>query len=280
MKVTSVEIRPANSSNVTVLSFRDPTRQNPYNVKAILGLDADNIVPKFYGVSGTSATAFYNLSVEDREIVMAIALNPDFSAGKSYSDLRDDLYRTIQSSRTGQVQLRFLNEAVVVAAMSGFVTKVEAPQFEQNQEVRITLDTGKELLQALNPVIVDVTGLDPVLTTIVDDISTAPHAFDFEMAFSGFVATFSITNPFDPDWSFEVSPVGGFGNGDVLHFSSNQKDKKLYIQRGPTVIQLADVIAPGSIWPIMFPGDNPFACENDTMLDWVSISYYPTYWGV
>lgn len=280
MKLTDIEIHPANSSEVAVLSFRDPGRNNPYNVKGIVGLDADNIVHKFYGISEDSNSAFYSLSIEDRKIVMSIELNPNFGIGESYAQLRDNIYRLIQSSRTGVVQLQFLNETEIVAAISGFVEKVEAPQFEKTQEVRVTLNTGKDLLQALYPVNIDVTGLDPLLTTIVDDLSTAPHSFDFQMMFTDFVETFSITNPFDPQWIFAVSPVGGFGNGDVLNFSSDLKNKQLYIQRGPTVIPLADVIVPDSKWPIMFPGDNPFACENHTLMNWVSISYRPTYWGV
>ncbi len=52
MRVTSVELHPANSSDICVLSFRDPTHANPYNVKEIIGLDADEIVPRFMVVLG------------------------------------------------------------------------------------------------------------------------------------------------------------------------------------------------------------------------------------
>ncbi len=100
---SSVELHPANSSDVCVLSFRDPTHANPYNVKEIIGLDADEIVPRFYGGSGNSK--FYNLLLEKREIVIRVELNPKFGEFETFSDLRDKLYRLIASSRTGIIQI-------------------------------------------------------------------------------------------------------------------------------------------------------------------------------
>lgn len=276
MRVTSVELHPARSTQVCVLSFRDPTRQNPYNVKQIDGLDpADGIVPQFY------AANFYNLVMIKRDVVIRIELNPQFSLNKTYSDLRDDLYKMIASSRSGLVQVQFKNELGVIAAISGFVTKFEAPTFDKTPEAVITLSAvDPKMLTALVPVNVVVAGLDPANTLITDGLSTAPHGFDFAIAATAAFASLVITDPGDSAWSFGVSPVGGFLDGDVLHFSSNPQSKQIYIVRGGVNIYLADVIAPGSVWPILFPGDNHLAFTNPTHLTWESISYYPTYWGV
>src|SRR5690349_10437174 len=119
MKLTSIEIHPENSSDVAILSFRDPNTINPYNVKGITGLDADEIVPRSYGGSGSFK--FYNLSLLNREIVFKVGLNPRFSDHKSYSDLRDNLYRMISSSRTGKIQIQFKRGTDVIAVISGFV---------------------------------------------------------------------------------------------------------------------------------------------------------------
>lgn len=289
MNVSVIELHPQNSPEECVLSFRDPARRNSYNIVGATGLDADEIVRKFYGNSASSIAAFYALSMEEREIVLKIALNPNFSEGKSYGDLRDDLYRMIASSRTGLIDIWFRNgeftnpdtEIVnTVATISGFIEKFESPQFDKKQEVQLTIQCNDALLKSPNLVEIDTEGFDPTLITVDDEISTAPHGFDFEMTFSGFLATLSIFNPFDPSWFFEVSPIGGFGAGDILHFSSNPKDKKLFIERGPTEIPLADVVTPGSIWPILFPRENSLACDNPTVMEWTSISYYPLYWGV
>lgn len=279
MKITSVELHPAGSSDVHVLSFRDPTRNNPYNVVSITGLDADSIIPKYYGVSANSDELFYNLSIEKREPQFRINLNPEFST-KSYSDLRDDLYKTIGSSRTGLVQVQFKNGTEVVAAISGWVTKLESELFDRSPYVLLGLTADDPMLTALDPVDVDITDLDPAGMNLVDALSTAPHGFNFVLAFTGSVATLTITDPGNLSWSFGVSPAGGFLNGDILHLSSDRKKKELYVVRGGVDIYLADKIVPGSVWPVIFPGSNNFAFSSPAELEWTSISYYPTYWGV
>lgn len=282
MRVTSVELHPSGSVEVCTLSFRDPTGSNPYNIKTMTGLDgSDGIAPKFYGKAGNSAASFYNLSLQKREVILGISLNPQFTSGKSYSDLRDDLYRMIGSSRTGLVQLQFLNETGVVAAISGFVVKAETNHFDKSPSVLLTLSAVDPMLTALEPVAVPIIGLNPANFVISDTESTAPHGFSFTADIVSPFASLVITDPNDASWSFGVTPPGGwFLTGDVLNFSSDPKDKQLYIVRGGVNIYLADVIAPGSVWPILFPGDNYFSFTNPLDLVLVSISHYPTYWGV
>lgn len=277
MKVTSVEIHPSGSSEFVSLSFRDPRRQNPYNIKAIIGLDADEIVPRYYGASGSQK--FYNLTLEKRDLVFRIELNPDFST-QSYSELRDDLYRLVSSSRTGLLEVQFKNNTEVVAIVSGFVSKIEAAHFTKQPEVQITVGCSDPMLRAPSPINVDVSGLDPALTVVSDTLSTAPHGFRFELEFLTELPAIDITNPDEPGLVFEVTPSGGFITGDVLHFSSELTEKYLYILRGANTIRLADVITPGSIWPILFPGDNSFVIGSPTAVQWDAISHRPTYWGV
>lgn len=280
MKIDSVELHPEGSDFVAVLSFKDPTRQNPYNVKSISGLDAEAIIPRYYGTATNSNKKFYNLSQQKRDFVMLVDLNPQFSAGKSYSDLRDDLYRMLASSRTGLIEIQFKEAGVVVAAISGLATKLEATHFEKNPQVQLTVSAEDGALRAPAPVNVNVAGLNLADVNIVDALSTAPHAFDFTLTFTGALASINISDPTDASWSFVVTPAGGFLVGDVLHFSSEPKDKKLYVVRGAATIYLADKIVSGSVWPILFPGDNHFGAVSPASMVINAISYYPTYWGV
>lgn len=282
MKITNIDVYSANPERIINFNFRDPTSQNPYIVKQIIGLDADEITPKFYGVSLLSKDKYYDLSSKKRELVILLGLNPDFSTGKSYSDLRDDIYRFVSASRTGAVQLRFKNGTVVKAAISGFITKVEAPVFTKTQEAQITISCRDSMLLGLDEVNVDISSLDPTLTTITDDESTAPHGMRFGIKFSTNVINFLIKDAVDPTWKFEVnltgSPLVQFQNNDVLHLSSEFNNKHLYLVRGASTSQLADRIISNSIWPIIFPGENTFVCPPN--VTWEYILYYPTYWGV
>lgn len=277
MKLTSVELHPSGSSNVCELSFQDPRRVNPFNIRTITGLDADEIVARYYGGVGESAPKFYNLSLESRTIVVRIELNPSLKDGETYSDLRDELYRLIASSRTGVVQLRFKNGDDTIAAISGFVSKFEASHFAKNPEAQLSINCVDPILRALEPVVINASELDPAQTIIVDAESTAPHGFKFAIAFTDAVPLFSIG---DVDWDFEIAYPGGFLTGDVLHYSNEQDSKYLYLVRDFVTTHLADRITPNSVWPIIFPGENTLSCGNPTRLDWISVSHYPAYWGV
>lgn len=281
MKITSVEMVPEGSSNICVMSFRDPRRENPYNVKQIVGLDADEIVARYYGISGdSSASKMFNLVLEKRDVVALIELNPTFSTNQTYSDLRTALYKMIAASRTGKVWLHFKNEDESVAAVSGFVKKFEAGHFSKNPEVQMTIECEDPMLRALTPVDIDVVGLSPSDTTISDPLSTAPHGFVFELKVNAPRGSIYIGDTTPIQWGFEVTPADEFQVNDVLHFSSEHNNKYLYIQRGLEKIHLGDVIATGSVWPILFPGDNNFVFSSPAGLEWVAISHFPTYWGV
>lgn len=280
MNITSIEFHPEGSSQVVVLSFRDPRRLNPYNVKALDGLDVDEIRPKFYSGSGSPTKKFQNLSPGERKVVARIELNPTFSEEQTYSDLRDDLYRMISSSRTGVVLIKFKNGNTVVAQLPGTISKFEAPIMTKTPEVQITFDCGDVMLQAPTRTEIDVDSLDLSNFTLPDPLSTAHHGFALSINILDPMPSFSMFDPSDPLWSFDVSPVGGFEDNDILAISSELNNKYLLIIRGLTAIYLADVLLPGSVWPIMFPGDNTFGFYNPSSLALLEASYFPTYWGV
>lgn len=282
MRVLGVDIHATNSDRVINFSFRDPDTQKPYVVKNILGLDADEIVTKFYGTSTVTNDKFYEMSLLKRNIIVHIGLNPTFAIDQTYSVLRDEIYKLVASSRTGAIQLRFKDEDKTVAAISGFVTKVEASHFTRSPELQLTVNCSDPTLKAFEQVSIDVTDLNPTSTAIIDDESTAPHGFRFGVLFTGTTETFAVQDSLLPTWAFAVdltgSPLGYFQSTDELHFSSEHNNRYLYLTRGFETVHLVDRIVPGSVWPIMFPGDNLFVCSE--FVDWDYITHYPTYWGV
>lgn len=290
MKVTSVELHPQGSSAVHVLSFRDPTRQLPYNVREIGGLDADSLVPKFAGTATDGVTKFYELSLSSRDIPMKIELNPIFRDGKTYSDLRDDLYKCIASSRTGFVDIWFKNGEEVVAVLSGWVSKFESELFEKAPLVVMTIKTDDPILRSPTLVEVDVSGFVMGFDFVMEDFeSTAPHGFDAVIQVVTAFPVFTINDPNDGAPGFTVAPVGQFMPGDSIHISTDFKTRQIYVIRSGTAnpVYLADRVYSGSVWPMMFPGETAlqFLPQDDVgiphgSVDLSSISYYPTYWGV
>lgn len=281
MKVTSVDIYIADSNLAASFSFRDPTSQNAYIAKEISGLDADEILPKFYGVDLGSRKQ-YDLLLGKRDIVIKIGLNPDYSLGQTYPGLRDDLYKVISSSRTGLIEIQFKNGATVKAAISGFVTKFETLTFTKTPEIQMTVSCNDSMLRAVEGINVDIEDLDADEFVVTDTESTAPHGFSFGVIFTDTVDTFTVQDVEPANWMFEVgltgSPLEEFVDGDELHFSSEANSRYLYIVRDLEITHLIDRIFPTSVWPILFPGTNNFKFSGSLNLDY--ITYFPTYWGV
>lgn len=260
-----------------VLSFKDPHALNPYNAVAIEGLDTDLIIPKYYGTGIDSK--LYNLVRKKRTVVLQAGLNPNFSDLESYSALRDDLYRLISASRTGLVQLRFKNGDVVVAALSGFVSKFETDQFDRDQEIKLTLECRDPMLKSLDQVTANFYIPTPGVLEIQDDKSTAPHGFSFIAEFKGTLPIFRMSNE-QGVGTFIIRPRTPFIRNDRLHFSSDFNNKYLYMVRNGVVTHLADVLDLNPIWPIIFPGLNVYQIYIGTSIHWQSITHYETYWGV
>lgn len=258
MKVTSIEIHPQNSFDPIVLSFRDPKNLLPYIVQSITGLDAT--------------------ALDSRVIAIKCGFNPEW---RNYGDLRDTLYKAISSSRTGLVQVIFKNGITSVAAITGYIQKVESPQFDKNPTVTVTIQCDDPILRGLDRILFTSTSTTNV-TTILDDMSTAPHGFIFDLFFTSIQASLEIHSPEDPTWSLTITPPGGFLSGDELFFSSETGNKYIYVLRAGVKTQLVDSVSPNSVWPEMFPGNNVFEFSGifGTNFRLQSVSWYPSYWGI
>jgi hypothetical protein len=277
MKVTSIGLYSSKDIEVAILSFRDPKSLNPYVVKNIIGLDADEIVPRFYAQSMNHDGMYFDLSIPSREIVISMMLNPEYGEyDKTYSDLRDDVYKAISSSRTGALRLKFYDGFEEKAQISGFVTKLEYPHFTDLPEIQLTLRCDDPMLRG--PVQTSLRGRSNADTSILDVLdSTAPHGFEFKLTFTGNSTGFRMHDK-ELDWEFLVEPTNGFLTGDVLIFSSQSGDKELKMIRANVDTHLVDKISRSSVWPILFPGTNKFI--HTPSVQWNYIKYYPTYWGV
>jgi hypothetical protein len=286
MRITNISLYSSNYlgeyNEALTFSLRDVEPSAQYMVETIVGLDADEIIPKFYGFGLNGKTRFYDFGLKPKEIAMRIVLNPRFRIDESYSDVRDQLYRAISATRTGIVALHFLSGVTTVARIFGFITKFEVLYFSSSPEVQLTIRCDDPMFRAINPVSYAPSELKTTNPIIIpDSLSTAPHGFSGQVTFKAFSASFTIQEQANnPDWIFKVIPSGGFSSGDVLYFSSDYANKYLYMIRAGATTYLMDKLQPDSIWPLMFPGATMFHFVDIANFDWNKLEYYAAYWGV
>jgi hypothetical protein len=286
MRVTSVEMYSSVFEEAVTISLQNSEPNAQYQARTILGLDAEELIPKFYGRSLNGSDKFYDFTLKPRDIVMRIVLSPRFVLDETFADVRDHLYRIISANRTGLVALHFKSGATLVARIIGSIVKFEAVHFTNLPEVQLTVRCNDPMFRAINPVIFEDTELSTINPVRVpDSLSTAPHGFAMQLTFTADSDSFTIQDdPTIPEWKFKVIPHGGFNAGDVLYFSSEFSNKYIYYVRDTVtsapVVQLSDRVESGSIWPILFPGQNEFYFMDIASFDWNSVQYYAAYWGV
>lgn len=282
MRTTSIELFTADGIEPIIFDLLSPSDDEHYLVKGITGLDAQDLVPKFYGNGQQGVNKFFDFVLKPREIVILVSLNPDALHGETYSDVRDRLYRAISTTRTGLITLMFKVGSTVVATIAGMITKFEAAHSVQVPEVQLTISCPDPILRAVEPLALDVVELnttDPVI--VYDPLSTSPHGFMMEVTFTAPEDFFNVQDvETDPDWFFKVDISGGFLVDDVLHISSDYGKHECYVTRGGVKTYLADRVYPGSNWPILFPGENSYWFTEIASWDWTAFEYYASYWGV
>lgn len=277
MRVTDIGLW-ANGEEVADFSYEDPMSLNPYMMRAVIGLDADNLKPGFYGFGAGSGKKYYSVAAPPKDIVMRIVLNPNSELRMTFSQLRDNLYRAIAATRGAGVTVRFSAGASVLAQVEGHITKFEVPINSRTPELQITIHCKDPILRAPNSVYLegpDLSSTNPI--DITDGLSTAPHGFEMGVTFTAAEPEFVLRDP-DGEWAFTV--VYDFEIGDTLDISSIAADKAVKVTRSAVVTYLGGNIKPDSLWPVVFPGQNEFTIEELASVDIDYVQFYPAYWGV
>ena len=279
MRVQRIDLY-SNDKEIARLDVDGPNHRNPFVLKAVDGLDAEQITPKFYGQGLESGANFTALNLEPREVVMRIGLRPRWRLGETPESLRSILQRAIASNRKGTVQLRLYDDEVVAGVLEGFITKFNAPVSTNESDVYITIKCENPLIRSMGLTSLIVAEVDLSATVIVNDpVSTAPHGMYMKYTFTGGASSFVMSEPGgSPDWSFEINYA--FLTGDELYISSDENHKYLYRVRSAVTLHLADVLALGSNWPLMFAGENQYHIEDDTVLTLDEWYWYEYNWGV
>lgn len=279
MKLTSVSLLSAGNSPIN-FGFRDPDSTLPFQIRSISGLDTEEITSRYYA-TGSSGLPLSTSVLNERVIVFDAVLNPEWSEGQSYSDLRDQVQRFIYASRTPLVTVAFVNGEEIPAYVNGFITKLESDLFSEQPAIKITIRCPDPMLRGLARVPLvfedDAISATPLLV-VTDTLSTAPKGVVLEGLFLSNQTSLTISGGSGSGWSFVLQPAGGFQAFDQLYLSSEDNDKRVYIVRGSTTIHLADAIQSNSIWPLVFPGANNFSFSAGFSCN--KIDHFPTFWGV
>lgn len=271
-----------NDSDILKFAFRDTRIIEEYIVKDITGLDASDVISNFSGF-GANSVPFYDMALSDRLIAMKLGLNPTFRNSRTYSDLRDELYRLIAKDRTGKLKLYCAFDDTKLAVVKGSITKVETNHFTLSPEVQVVMKCESPVFRGptLNSVDVDLFGREFFLT---DCASTAPHGMELDIKiheatdnviFKSAETVFSIKRTVD-------GGLPGFPVDSILKLSSELDNRyaKLSVTGVPGDILITEGVEGfrGSQWPMIYPGRNKYELISNGSI--VGLRYREAFWGI
>lgn len=272
---------PTDEEMVFAVQEQDPNTR--YLIRAMAGVDADDLIFKFYGRGKVSGVKFYEQSMPPREIVMRIVLNPRFATNESVSDIRDAVYRMIASNRSPELRLECRDGPALVCEIYGIITKVEVGYFAKGPECQITMRCNDPMFRSVlmvSETIAELPSTNPVV--IEDEASTAPHGITFKVKFTAVTASFTVQDKASsPDWVFTVTPSTSFQINDELWVSSEfGKQQVFWNKASGTDIDLMDKVTNDSVWPQMFPGVNTYYILPIANTDWLAFNWRSAYWAL
>jgi len=283
MRLSSVVLSTSPMAEDVVLAVTEQDPNYRYLIRAMVGIDADELVAKFIGFGLVTGKKLYEYTMKPRLIVMRISLNPVFAVNEDISELRDRIYRLISANRHGELDLQFREGASIVCGIKATISKMEVNHFSKTPELQITFKCNDPMFRSLAPIGYDIDELPSSGGVVLDDeLSTAPHGISFKVKFTAVTASFSVQDdPTTPDWVWTVTPSTSFQINDELWFSSEFEKKQVWWNKAAgTDIELMDKVVSGSIWPLIYHGRNVLYFPQIANIDWLEMKYYSAYWGL
>jgi hypothetical protein len=272
---TSGEILP--EEEVYTKPNSKATNDDTYFVKSISGLEPPE---RNVGISRTaSGGKFQGVTIEDREVVVTIGLNPDEEKGETYKLLRDNLYTMLYTGYDPRVDIQLMQGSVPVAHEYAYVSGFEASIFDANPAVQITFTCLNPTFRAF-----EFTKLSPAnLNEVTPDIynkGTAETGFQFAVQFTGTMSKWFIKQAENQNigMTFDMT----FHDGDVLAVSTIPGQKYVHWNkhRGKVTNKLG-ILTSDSEWIQLHPGHNHFVVPKYTSLwSWKGqLTFLPRYAG-
>lgn len=262
------------------LNLDSSAGENGYLIKAAEGFGPPSVTAIVEGFDATGIPIF-GPAMDTRTVSLRIGLVENID--KTVSELRDDLYKFMSKS----VIISFMNDALTVAQISGFIREFDPTHFASQPEIKLLIECTDGVFTSPIPVNIPVATLNTLSPVIVYNEGTAPTGMVLIFEVTVNHSNFSITNH-GKAWHSGSGAVNNnftvtypFLDNDIVTLSTHPKDKRLTVLRGANTVDLAGYLNSGAVWPQLYSGVNAFGWTFDnTWMLWTGASYIPRYWGV
>lgn len=255
-----------------------PKNTDKYFIKSVDGFGPPD---RDIAIASTAAGGrFQGVTVQDRELVVLIGLNPDWDSGETPKVLRDNLYTMLNTGYDPKVDVQLMSGLLPVAHEYAYISKFETALFSADPMVQITFKTLNPTFRSLGPISYNPEDLSES-TPDIYNYGTAETGFMFAVAFTGSMSSWYIKQAENQNigMTFKTS----FASGDILSVSTIPGQRYVHLKkhRGKVKNSLS-ILTGDSEWIQLHPGHNHFLMPSKTgNWDWNGkLSFTLHYWGV
>lgn len=244
---------------------------DPYILKSVDGLGPPEVDVFISG------RVYQNRRPQNREIVMLVGLNPDFSVGQTAEELRTTLYELMNPGYQEFVAVYVMDGSTHLAMATGYLKKIEVALFSKDPAVQITIACESPHLENYLTIHPDTASLSKSNPQIVN-AGDAPTGFYMEVIFTGSHSSWTLNS----SYAFKkMQFTHNFASGDKLIINTREGERAIQLDPAGAggVENLIASLSSDSTWLSLFKGTNSFSTSS-TGFNWGDVYFTPLYWGV
>jgi hypothetical protein len=219
---------------------------------------------------------YQNRRPQNKQIVIRIGMNPDYSVGETPADIRSLLYSLLTGGYTDAgVLVMLMDDTDELARIQGYISKFEIVPFSKDPEVQLTIDCVSAYFEAPLAVHPSLGAMSKSAPSFTND-GTGPTGFEFSITFTGTLSYWALTGAGGLKQMRFNYP---FSSGDILSFGTVDGNRYANVVDGGVPASLLTWMTPESEWMQLYTGLNTFTTSSSSF-NWGDISYKPRFWGV
>lgn len=278
MTFTKIRLKwgPRTSDTIT-FRFDALNMFEPYLVKSITGLEGPDQVVSLSEIAEEGA-GLQGVRTDDRQIVIQLGFQPDYSLGQSVEGLRRALYPMRNPKLRYKLTVQLLNEdETEIWQTTGRVSKMPTNPFTKDPEVQITINClspyWSSIGQYVHPNPSDISGQT---TFTINNSGDATTGFETVVTLTAANSFFRFFTEDESEWIHITYP---FAIGDVLTINTSMGSRKVSLNRGGNIINMLQYFSPNTSWLQLDSGDNVLK-PNTTSYVINSWTHTPRFWGI
>lgn len=277
LSLLQLNLKKYNSSDDFEFLIANARVTDKYFVKSVDGLGPPELnlsLPTNLYLPGYQAKA----TIFNRELVILLGLNPDYTMAETVADLRAAIYSLFGPYNNGPQMYVELVTTLGSLTVDAYVKKIEPNQFSKDQQIVVTVDCVSPYFSPLGATtITDLSRVDKSIHFIYE--GNAVTGVHLQAQFTSPGSSFQLQNS---QSNIHLHVDYPFATGDIVDVNTTHGQRTFTVNHGGDIVNLLYATSDESDWPQIYPGDieNVFTVTGGaTTFNWLMGNYTPLYWG-